>query len=168
MIFAPPSNSQWLITAEFSSGDKVVETIISTFASNATNTASKVSHCGMTINSPLKDAKVSFPLTISGVIDNRNAMALGCSWSLFEGEAGSVQLYFKGTPTSNWSPLGSPVVVPVKGNWMTAGPVPFSVTLKFNNEGIGLGGGTQMKAVFTDNQQKDNTPSSTLELPFVF
>ncbi len=126
-----------------------------------------VSHCGMTITSPAKNAKITFPLTISGVVDNRDYAKLGCSWTMFEGEAGTAQIYYKGTPTSQWSRLGNPVVVPVL-NWMTEGPVPFSVTLNFNNDGIGLGSTNPMKIVFTDNQQKDNTPATTLELPISF
>lgn len=131
------------------------------------STTAPIANCGMTINSPFANAKVLFPLTVSGVIDNRDALKLGCLWGLFEGEAGNARLFFLEPGTSSWQQIGAPVVVVLGSNWMTAGPVPFSFNMTFNNDGIGLPSGTKMKIVFTDNQQKDGSTSSTLELPLV-
>lgn len=124
-----------------------------------------VSHCGMTITAPAANASVSFPVNVSGVIDNTKASTLGCSWQMFEGQAGTAQLYYLGSAAGDWYTLNNPVVVPVS-NWTSAGPVPFSVAVNFHDGGLGLLPGTKMKIVFTEENASGSGTVDTLTLPF--
>lgn len=123
------------------------------------------SSCGLTINSPAANAHVSFPLTVTGTIDNTNSSALGCSWTMFEGQAGTAQLYFFDQGNNNWHVLGNPIIVPVS-NWMTVGPVSFTIPVNFNNSGLGLSSGNPMKITFTEENPSGATPD-TFDLPLV-
>ena len=117
------------------------------------------SNCGLTINSPVASSSVPFPLVVTGTIDNNNSQSLGCSWTMFEGQAGTAQLYsWSGT----WNAVGSYIVVPVS-NWMTTGPVSFSITIP----SAGLSSGTQVKINFTEENPSGNPPIDTLDLPLV-
>ena len=64
-------------------------------------TASVVSKCGLTILSPAPNTAISsnVPLVFSGVIDNSQAQTLGCQRGMFEGQAGTAQLYYKNGTT---------------------------------------------------------------------
>ena len=123
--------------------------------------------CGLTVANPTNNSKVAFPLTVNGVVDNRNASKLGCSWTMFEGDAGTAQMYFRWLEHGvvRWSPVGQEAKMLVN-NWMTTGPENFTATLNFNNEGIGLPAGTPMKVVFTEETGSGLPPIDTFELPF--
>lgn len=121
--------------------------------------------CGLVVDSPAANAEVTFPLTITGRIDNTNAAGLGCGWGKLEGEAGSVQLYHN-YQNKGWRTIGSGIPVPV-ADWMSA-KTTFKVVVSFNNGGMGLPKGTPMKLVFTDATAKDGEVSDTFELPIVF
>ena len=123
----------------------------------------KLSHCGLTINYPTPTSTVSFPVTISGTIDNNNASTLGCSWTMYEGQAGTAQLYF--LENNNWHQINTPFILHVS-DWMTLGPVLFSVIINFNNNWIGLSSGTPMKIIFTEENPSGTTPD-TLTLPII-
>ncbi len=124
------------------------------------------SYCGLTIDGPAANSTNAFPLIIHGMVDNNNATALGCSWTMFEGQAGTAQLYYWSQNGSNWQALGNPVPVPVT-NWMSLGPVPFAVTVTFSNGGLGLLPGNLMKVTFTEeNPSGEGTPDS-YDLPLV-
>ena len=119
------------------------------------------STCGLSITTPVPNATVSFPLIIQGVVDNSNRQSLGCSWGMFEGQAGIAQLYYYNGGA--WIALGNSAPMLVD-DWI-ATKTNFSVTLNFTNEGIGLSNGTPMKVVFTEENQRAKFPSKTLELP---
>lgn len=133
---------------------------------NAKNTNAVVSKCGFSINSPALNSPIysNTPLTFSGIVDNTNSQALGCNWTMFEGEAGIAQLYYKNGNT--WGPINTVKIIKVT-NWMTAGPVPFTVSVNFNNSGPGFSNNTPMKVIFTENNPSGATPD-TLEFPLVF
>jgi|GEM_PF-7089039 len=123
-----------------------------------------VGKCGLSITSPTPNTRVSFPLVIKGMVDNSNSKTLGCSWSMFEGQAGTVQLSYldKGV----WHPLG--VSVPVKVDDWTSTKINFAITLNFNNDGIGLVPGTELKVVFMgENPSGLAANNKTFELPFI-
>ncbi len=122
------------------------------------NTSEK-GKCGLVVENVSANASVNFPITLKGKIYNT-----GCSWQIFEGEAGAAQLYFKSS--SGWNKLGlaMPVSVP---DW-EASLNDFYVTLDFNNGGVGLSKGTEMKVVFTESNAKDESVSKTLEFPLIY
>jgi len=124
------------------------------------------SYCGLIIDGPNPNSINAFPLTIHGAVNNNNATALGCSWTMFEGQAGTAQLYYWDQGTNNWVATGTPSVIPVT-NWMSLGPVPFVVIVNFNNGGLGLNSGNLMKVTFTEeNPSGEGTPDS-YDLPLV-
>ena len=124
----------------------------------------KSGNCGLVVTSPIPKSSVTFPLVIKGVVDNSDREKLGCSWQMFEGQAGTAEIYFK-DGNNEWKKLGTTVPVPVE-NWMSVKTF-FSVSLNFNNEGIGLPTGTPMKVVFTEENASGIPPVDTYELPLV-
>jgi hypothetical protein len=77
--------------------------------------------CGMTVNGPLVNSTVAFPLVVTGIINNSTAND-GCTWVLFEGQGGTVTL-------SSGATTYAVVPTMIAGDWMTNGPVAFSATL---------------------------------------
>ncbi|MFZ2205157.1 MAG: hypothetical protein WAV23_01025 [Minisyncoccia bacterium] len=128
---------------------------------------SVVSHCGMTINSPSLNSVIhsNVPVVISGVIDNTNTQTEGCSWTLFEGEAGTAQLWHK--DGGIWGTIGPVKIIPVT-NWMTTGPVPFTISLGFDNTNPGFVSGMPMKVVFTEENPSGEGVADSLEFPLIF
>ena len=121
--------------------------------------------CGLTITSQSPNSLTSFPLVIKGLIDNTNSQDLGCSWQMFEGQAGNAQLYSK-TINNDWKKIGVMMPVIVE-NW-TSNKTIFSVGLNFNNEDIGLSDGTLLKVVFIEENASGIPPVDTYEFPLVF
>lgn len=119
------------------------------------------SHCGLTIDSPASGATVSFPLTIQWTVDNTQAQGLGCSWTMFEAQAGVARLY----ADINDPAIGNPVLMQVP-NWMTNGPVSFSIVIPFDNSNAGFPSGTPMQVVF-EEESPSGAASDTLVLPIV-
>lgn len=119
--------------------------------------------CGLTILSHSVNSRVNFPLTISGVVDNTNMNTLGCSWLMFEGQAGSARLYYK-SPAEGWKPIGAQIPVPVQ-NWMST-KTTFMVT--FTNPIIDLVSGTELKVVFTEDNASGLPPIDIYELPLMY
>ncbi len=131
--------------------------------SSVTANLNTLGKCGLTITSVFSNAKVSFPLTITGNIDNSNNQSLGCAWGSFEGVGGNAQLYFN-HKNQGWKTLGNSALIVVP-NW-TSVKSSFSTTLDFDNDGIGLPGGTALKVVFSDDNAT-GLPPDTFELPLV-
>jgi hypothetical protein len=52
-----------------------------------------IAGCGVTIKSPLPGQHVTFPLSMSGVIDRSRSAETGCSWTTFEGQGGQARLF---------------------------------------------------------------------------
>jgi hypothetical protein len=80
-------------------------------------------NCGMTITSPTEGSTVTFPLSIDATVDNTNAQSLGCSWGVFEAQAGNVQVK---DPSGN---ILAQVPLTTTDNWMTTGPVAYTATI---------------------------------------
>lgn len=83
--------------------------------------AQKAYKCGLTVDTPLPGSTVSFPLTITGTIHNAVATD-NCTWTLFEGQAGTVSAALNNIMDVGFTPIV------LSGDWMTSGPVPFSIT----------------------------------------
>ena len=81
------------------------------------------SHCGMTINSPLPGSTVAFPLTINATVDNTQMTSLGCSWGVFEAQAGGVEVKDGSGNVLATAP------VTTTANWMTANATPYSASI---------------------------------------
>ena len=119
--------------------------------------------CGLKVTSIEANSEVSFPLTVKGEVDNTKASNTGCSWSMFEGQAGIAQLYFK--DDLGWVVLG--VSSPIKvDEWMSE-KTNFTTTLNFNNDGIGLKKGTIMKILFQEENPSGSGQVDSFELPLV-
>ena len=122
------------------------------------------SKCGLTVTSHSPKSRVGFPLVIKGVIDNSHSKVNGCSWQIFEGQAGVAQIYFRSSD-GEWKKLGESKPV-IAENWTEVNSL-FSVGLNFNNEGVGLANGTELKAVFTEENASGMPPVDTFELPLI-
>ena len=161
------SNHPFLIL-QMSAWDKesipIEDTMISSFVITETVADIKpdgTNKCGLFINSPVANAIVRFPLGVYGVVDQSVS---GCTWQMFEGQAGTAQLYFKNT-NDVWQAIGSSAPIMV-GDW-TADSTNFTVVLNFNNSGIGLAHGTQMKVVLTEANPSGIGISDKIEIPLV-
>lgn len=121
------------------------------------------SNCGLTIDSPKIGDSVSFPLTITGHVDNTKANAEGCSWTMFEGQAGVATLHYETKDGFSLPVETTPVMV---ANWMSA-TTTFSVTLNFNNQVLQLPSGYNLKVVITEENPSGEGTPSTVELPVV-
>ncbi|MEN9647374.1 MAG: hypothetical protein RLY57_178 [Candidatus Parcubacteria bacterium] len=125
------------------------------------NLVTQMQKCGLVVTSLAANSKVSFPLTVKGTVDNS---ATNCSWQMFEGQAGTAQLFFN-YENKGWKPIG--VSVPVKVADWTAKTTSFEIVLNFNNGGVGIPSGTPMKIVFTAENAAAIEPSETVEVPII-
>ncbi|MEN9558128.1 MAG: hypothetical protein RL141_497 [Candidatus Parcubacteria bacterium] len=75
----------------------------------------------ISVLSPLPGSTHSLPVTVSVLVENDKNP--NCIWTLFEAQAGSVQLYDR-----TGAEVGSGSLVTTQ-NWMTTGPVGFSVVI---------------------------------------
>ena len=117
----------------------------------------KVSHCGLTVNSPLGGSTISFPLAVSAVVDNTNASKLGCSWTVFEAQAGTVKV-MNGTTEVGHSVLAT------TSNWMTSGPVNYSSTITLSSQ---VSSGTPLTLVFEEENPSGEGTPDTLVIPII-
>lgn len=81
------------------------------------------SHCGLTVNSPLPNTTVSFPLAISATVDNTQAATLGCSWTVFEAQSGTV------TVKDISGNILAQTFLSTTANWMTTNPTFYTTTI---------------------------------------
>lgn len=75
----------------------------------------------VTVNAPVANSTVTFPLTVTVVVDNSNDPS--CNWGVFEAEAGIVKL------KNALNVVLSAEVLSTTMNWMTTGPVTFTTVL---------------------------------------
>ncbi len=109
--------------------------------------------CGFRVTSPAANARVTFPLIVSGTIDNTKADALGCLWEKTASRAGTAQLYFY-SKSAGWQPSGVPVAVTNNGLVASvASSSKFSVTLNAWTTTVGIYSGTPIKITFTEVEQ---------------
>ncbi len=122
---------------------------------------SKGASCGLSVSNISRNQKVSFPLEIKGVVDN--TVNCDSKWTMFEGQAGTAELYFN--HDDGWKQITNGIPVPVS-EWMTD-KTDFSVVLNFNNGGIGLPDGTEMKVVFKEEDPSGKGEGDIFELPVI-
>lgn len=122
-------------------------------------------NCGLTVESPAAGSEVSFPLTLTGRVDNTDTQARGCAWALFEGQAGTAALSYE--TKDGWSLPVDIKPVMVTGDWMTTGPVPFTVTLNFDNSTEQFPVGYHFKVIFTEEDPSGMVKVDTVEVPVV-
>ncbi len=138
----------------------------------ASSTVSKIGKCGLQITSIEPNATISFPLTIKGLVDNTNSSKLGCSWTMFEGQAGTAKLFYR--LSNNWIPLqdispDKPGII-IVDDW-TSLKTNFSVTLHpdiIDSAVTDSNPALSLKIVFTaENPSGDPSREMTFELPVV-
>ncbi len=133
--------------------------------------------CGISVSVPTIGVSASFPLTIKGTIDNRNRKALGCMWTIFEGQAGTAQV-FANIHNAGWKEVGywmdnpsgaiaGAVPIMTVGEWMTSNPVEFATTLRLDPKAGIIPVGTPMKIVMEDDDPSGDV-GEMLEVPFVY
>ncbi len=115
-------------------------------------------HCGLSVVSPNPNLPLSFPIAVVAIVDNTKMASLGCSWSVFEGQAGIVDVIDTVTGVVVSS---SPFLT--KENWMTQNPVPYTATL---NQPI-VAYGKNLKIRFTESDPSGKLPQDILEFPIV-
>lgn len=116
------------------------------------------SHCGLTINSPLTGSTVTFPLTINAMVDNTAATTLGCSWGVFEANAGSVVI-----KDTNGNVLAQSYLA-TTANWMTVNPTVYNATIPSLSNPSYTGALTIM---FTEDNSADIPNPDTLSIQVV-
>ena len=79
--------------------------------------------CGLTVTNPTVGATVTLPLTINAIVDNTQAATLGCSWTVFEAQAGTVTV-----KDAQGNVLATGVMT-TTSNWMTTAPTPYTATI---------------------------------------
>jgi hypothetical protein len=120
--------------------------------------------CGFSITSHGPNAKVdlSKTLIIKGAIDNTDRETLDCAWTMFEGQAGTVQAFAK-TNGQDWKAIGKETPIPVE-DWMTEKTV-FSVSVDIDTAQKNLGVGTALKLVFMEENPSGMPPVDEYQLP---
>ncbi len=148
-----------------------------TGTSDTSNPAKLAQKCGLKILNPAIGATVSFPLQVKGIVDNRNYKAIGCSWGLFEGQAGAVEV-FANINNAGWKSVSywasnsngpSAGFVPLmsEGNWMTSGPVDVRASIMLDPKAGKIPAGTPMKLVI-EEEDPSGKGSERFEIPFTY
>ena len=121
--------------------------------------------CGLTVNSPTPNSSVSFPLTVTGVVDDQITSKLGCSWQTFEGIAGTAQFYIFLNEINHkgWTPIGDVVRMQLESS--ATGKSSFSLVFNYPEGGFQVN--APIKIVFTEENVAVIRPSLTFELPLV-
>ncbi len=110
--------------------------------------------CGLTIVSPAPQTVVSFPLPIHVIVDNTQAQALGCSWTVFEAQAGNVKVFDQNSQEVGFSTLTT------TEDWMTANPVNYYGTLVL----AGTPASNNLTLVFTEDNPSGEGPIDTFTM----
>ena len=116
------------------------------------------SRCGLTVTTPQIGTLITFPLTVHAVVDNTKRDTIGCSWSVFEGSAGTISV-------ANAS--GAEVAktnLTTKADWMTDAPTEYTAVI---NPTDTLIHGT-FTLVFTEDNPADDGEVETLAVPVVY
>ncbi len=132
----------------------------------ATPPAPLASGCGLTITAPENGAQAVFPLTITGKVNNVMAKTTGCGWTIFEGQAGTAQLYLSYI-NDTWIPVeGSSAVVKVVGDVGTTTSV--KTVINFDNKKYGLPAKSKMRIVFYEEDAKGDGSGDRVNLDLMF
>jgi len=139
--------------AEAPSQQNANETLDNSFASN----------CGLIVETPMVNEEVSFPLAVTGKVNNTDAKVSGCSWTMFEGQAGVATLHYE--IKDGWSlPVATqPITV---ANWMSTSTT-FSFQLNFDNKTLQLPAGFNFKIILTEENPSGEGIPDTVEVPVV-
>ncbi len=125
--------------------------------------SSFASNCGLLVESPRAGETVSFPLTVTGRVDNTDAMVAGCSWTMFEGQAGVATLHYE--TKDGWSLPVASVPITVE-NWMSTSTV-FSFKLDFDNSMLQFPSGYNFKIILTEENPSGEGTPDVVEVPVV-
>lgn len=117
----------------------------------------QMSLCGLTVISPLSNTIVSSPLIANAIVNNTNKTALGCSWTVFEAQAGVASLV-----DSTGTQVGF-ALLQTTSDWMTDGPVPYTGTITFSAQPAP---GPLSLVITEDNPSGEGTPS-VLTIPLI-
>ena len=112
--------------------------------------------CGLTATSPVAGATISFPLAIIGGINNL-ASTDGCTWTMFEGMAGTVSVSTGGTVLAT-------VGLAVVGDWTGNAPVTFSGILNPPNA---IASGTALTLTFNEEDPSGQNLGDSLSYQVV-
>lgn len=138
-----------LVVAYFKFAKKTEAPVVTDSSSNKTE--EKISNCGLTVNSPLNGASVSFPLTVTATVDNANAETLGCRWTVFEAQAAVIKVM-------NGSEQIGMGILMADGEWMTTDPVNFTSNVTLSAPAPA---GTFLTLVFEEeNPSGEGTPDT--------
>lgn len=95
---------------------------------NTNSQVKKAYTCGIDVISPEIGSGVDRSFVVQVVVDNTNRTNLGCGWTVFEGQAGTVHVYDK-----RGFSVGSNLLTTTE-DWMTQGPVNFYSEIKIDIE----------------------------------
>jgi hypothetical protein len=98
------------------------------------------------------------PISVTAVVDNTNMQALGCSWTVFEAQAGTIEL-----KDGNGTVLGFGLLTTTQ-DWMTASPVTYTGQVTSNSV---FAPGTPLTLVFTEENPSGDGIPDTLVVPVV-
>jgi hypothetical protein len=121
----------------------------------ATTPASK---CGLTVNSPLPASTVTFPLSINATVDNTQSTTLGCSWTVFEAQAGPIKIK---DGSGNTLATG---VLATTANWMTTSPTIYTAMISALSNPSYVG---PLSIIFEEDNPADFPNPDTLTLSVV-
>lgn len=114
--------------------------------------------CGLTVIEPLPSTKVSFPLSVSGIVNNTKAKELGCSWGVFEAVAGVIQVKDEnGKVISSDTPFTTN-----NQNWMTDPSSVYTGTITLEEDYKG-----KATIHFTEDNSSGSDNPDTLDIPII-
>lgn len=113
--------------------------------------------CGLTVSSPLSNTTVAFPLTMTAVVDNTNASELGCSWTVFEAQAGVVKVM------NGVTEVGMGLLM-TASDWMTVSPVTYTANITLSSAVVS---GTPLTLVIEEENPSGEGTPSTIVIPVV-
>lgn len=116
--------------------------------------------CGLIIESPKAGDKITFPITVTGRIDNSRAPH--CGWTMFEGQAGLAQLYIDNAGLG-WDPIGKLSIITVEDSMSQE--TRFTTTIDFNNKGVGFKSGTKFHIRLTEDDPSGEARVQIIDLP---
>ncbi len=92
------------------------------------DTPQQTSNCGLLTTAPGPNETVGQNFPFSVIIDNSNRETLGCSWTVFEAQAGVV--YVKDISDKD---IADPTPLTTTMEWMTTEPVIYNANIQIKN-----------------------------------
>ncbi len=118
-----------------------------------------LSNCGLTIQHPVKDQKISTTtgIDIWAVLDNTKREALGCSWVAFEAQTGVV--YVK---DADGKDIATPAPLTTIEEWMTEKAVNYSTHVSILNNYTG-----PATITIEEENPSGERPSKVISIPII-